>query len=573
MAAVTYRALVVDDEEPIRKLIAMALRKAGYVCELAADGDEAAQLAAKSRFDVVVTDLKMPNKNGHTLALELIQREEDRPLIVVYTGVIEPRLAKDLLGRGVDDILYKPLDFSVLAAKVTTLVERRSALRDAKHPQTRTGEAAKSNPAAEFSANGPITLPQLNAKLSELSTILPVSKTAIDVYHMTRGDDWEVPQISAAIQRDASLAAEVLRLANSGQYTQSGRRLVDLDEAVLRIGQNRIGELALTSNLLAALTPGMLPWLDLELTWKRSMAAGIAVESLVEMGCHRAIDEGLLLSSIMQPLGRVALGMLFPKLYEAMLRNCGSTGSTLQEEERNMFPTTHTEVMAHLLATWRIAANVFLPLKFSLDDYSALARLSEPTRTRAELVKVAIVLGRLAVGRWEAWDVVQLPPARVLKRLRVSDIGQIVRQTRYELNQLAEFRPGRTAKSKKTKPPVEVRRVAYCNVSQDKDDSFAELLPSLGFEPQQWPVDGLQEVVQPCIINCLATPAARFAARGGSGNTVIVSDEDDRDVYSCLAPTIALPNSFVRMRDFLQKELLKQGSDHVGAAKQCLVNN
>ena len=304
----------------------------------------------------------------------------------------------------------------------------------------------------------------MNAKLAELSTVLPVSKTALDVYHMTRGDEWQVSQIAAAIQRDGSLAAEVLRIANSSLYNRSGRRLIDLDEAVLRIGQNRVGELALTSNLLAALTPGMLPWLDMELTWKRSMAAGIVVESLVEMGSHRDIDEGLLLGAIMQPLGHVALGMLFPKLYEVMIRNCGRTRSTLQEEERNMFPTSHAEVMAHLLSTWRIAANVFLPLKFSLDDYTALAQLSEPTRTRAELVKVAIVLGRLAVGRWEAWDAVQLPPPRMLKHLRLKDIQDIIRQTRSELAQLADFCPSGKAAVEK----VEIlgrgspRRILQC---------------------------------------------------------------------------------------------------------------
>ncbi len=377
MAAVTHRALVVDDEEPIRKLVAISLRKMGYQCELAADGEEAARLSAKSKFDVVVTDLKMPNKNGHALALDLLQTE-GRPLIVVYTGVIEPRLAKDLLARGVDDILYKPLDFGVLAAKVSALVERRSSA-DAVQQESSHGKQTSSNETTQNSPTGPINFAQLNAKLAELSTVLPVSKTALDVYHMTRGDDWQVPQIGAAIQRDGSLAAEVLRIANSALYNRSGRRLIDLDEAVLRIGQNRIGELALTSNLLAALTPGMLPWLDAELTWKRSMAAGIIVESLVEMGAHRDIEEGLLLSAIMQPLGRVALGMLFPKLYEVMIRNCGHTGATLQEEERNMFPTSHAEVMAHLLSTWRIAANVFLPLKFSLDDYTA-RRCSSPNR-------------------------------------------------------------------------------------------------------------------------------------------------------------------------------------------------
>jgi DNA-binding response OmpR family regulator len=571
MAAVTHRALVVDDEAPIRKLVAISLRKMGYQCELAADGEEAARLSAKSKFDVVVTDLKMPNKNGHALALDLLQQQE-RPLIVVYTGVIEPRLAKDLLARGVDDILYKPLDFGVLAAKVSALVERRSPA-DADQYESKSGKRASSTDAAQNSPTGPISFSQLNAKLAELSTVLPVSKTALDVYHMTRGDDWQVSQIGAAIQRDGSLAAEVLRIANSSLYNRAGRRLINLDEAVLRIGQNRIGELALTSNLLAALMPGMLPWLDAELTWKRSMAAGIIVESLVEMGGHGDIEEGLLLSAIMQPLGRVALGMLFPKLYEVMIRNCGQTGVTLQEEERNMFPTSHAEVMAHLLSTWRIAANVFLPLKFSLDDYTALAKLSEPTRTRAELVKVAVVLGRLAVGRWESWDVVQLPPARVLKHLRLKSIQDVIGQTRSELNQLADFCPSGQTAAKKAKTAAEVRPVAYCNVSDRDDDLLVELLPSLGFEPQICPVDALNEITQPCIINCLSSPAARFAARGATSNTVIVSNEDDREVYACLAPTIALPNSYARLRDFLRNETNKQATEKIGAAKPCLVKN
>ena len=93
-----------------------------------------------------------------------------------------------------------------------------------------------------------------------------------------------------------------------------------------------------------------------------------------------------------------------------MVAECGQTGAALQEIERQMFPATHTDVMAQLLADWRLAPEVFIPLKFSLDDYSSIARLLEPMRTKAELVKVAILLGRLAVGRWESWDFVRFPP-------------------------------------------------------------------------------------------------------------------------------------------------------------------
>jgi hypothetical protein len=238
-----------------------------------------------------------------------------------------------------------------------------------------------------------------------------------------------------------------------------------------------------------------------------------------------------------------------------------------------MFPTNHAEVMAHLLSSWRIAANVFLPLKFSLDDYAALAQLSEPTRTRAELVKVAILLGRLAVGRWESWDVVQLPPPCVLNRLRLKSIQDVVRQTRDELDQLPDIHTSGQAASKKSKTKVAVRPIAYCNVAERDDDLLAELLPSLGFEPQIRPVNCLNEVTQPCIINCLSTPAARFAARGADSNTVIVSNEDDREIYACLAPTIALPSSYARIREFLRNELKKKATEPFEATNSSMIKN
>ena len=42
---------------------------------------------------------------------------------------------------------------------------------------------------------------------------------------------------------------------------------LDMDEAVMRIGQKRVGELALSINALSAVTPTMIPWMDLDLTW------------------------------------------------------------------------------------------------------------------------------------------------------------------------------------------------------------------------------------------------------------------------------------------------------------------
>jgi HD-like signal output (HDOD) protein/DNA-binding response OmpR family regulator len=551
MALERHRALIVDDEEQVRNLVARALGKEGFECDVVVDGYHALRIAATSRYDVVVTDLKMPNKNGHALALEMLQ-QESRPLIVVHTGVVEPRLTKDLLIRGVDDILFKPIDYAFLAAKVKGMVERRPrSTNGANNIVQHSQDAATQGPLHEDSKDAPLSLSKLNAKLAELSTVLPVSNSAVDVYEMTRSDNWELSQIAAAIQRDASLATEVLRLSNSSFYNRSESRIVSLDQAVLRIGQNRVGELALAANALAALTPTILPWMDLELVWKRSMAAGIAIESLVELGGHQKIEEGLLLSAIMFPLGRIALGMMFPKHYESMVETCNQTGEALREQERRLFPTSHTMIMAQLLASWRIAPDVFVPLKFALDDFSALSRFAEPTRTRTELVKVAIMLGRLALDRWENWDLVQFPTSRVLKRLRIRDVGKIVQQTRSDLSKLADFHPGGVATNQQTTKSSVERAVAYCNPSENEVDLLIELLPSMGLQPKACTIDELRNSKEASIVNGLGMASARFAGDGDWNSTLFITDHEHGEIAEQFPHTAALPNSYGRFRDAL----------------------
>src|SRR5688572_5602269 len=120
-----YRALIVDGNLPIQRLTALALQQNGFECECTGDGLLASQLVRQSTFDVVVTELRIPNKHGHALTLELLE-QRPRPVIVIHTGFKEPRLVKDLLLRGVDDVVFKPLDFALLAAKVYALVQRRN---------------------------------------------------------------------------------------------------------------------------------------------------------------------------------------------------------------------------------------------------------------------------------------------------------------------------------------------------------------------------------------------------------------------------------------------------------------
>jgi two-component system, cell cycle response regulator CpdR len=66
--AATSRILVVDDEEPIRKFLFVILERAGYAVRTAASGHEAIDLCEKESFDLMLSDVMMPQMNGHELA-------------------------------------------------------------------------------------------------------------------------------------------------------------------------------------------------------------------------------------------------------------------------------------------------------------------------------------------------------------------------------------------------------------------------------------------------------------------------------------------------------------------------
>ena len=118
--------------------------------------------------------------NGHRLATRLLELDP-RPLIVIHTSVIEPRLAKDLLARGVDDILFKPFDFGVLAAKVRSLVDRQLSVKSSGTDRRESSAPKKvemPRPVNETPPPvDPVSLANIESRLEGLSRILPISRS------------------------------------------------------------------------------------------------------------------------------------------------------------------------------------------------------------------------------------------------------------------------------------------------------------------------------------------------------------------------------------------------------------
>jgi len=122
--------LVVDDEEIIRDSLTFILKKEGFTVRDAANGKLALDLIRANSFDIVITDLEMPEMKGIEL-LEHITHLAPETLVLIITayGSIETAIAA--LRKGAVDYILKPVEFDELLVKLKRLIaDRRLAIEN-----------------------------------------------------------------------------------------------------------------------------------------------------------------------------------------------------------------------------------------------------------------------------------------------------------------------------------------------------------------------------------------------------------------------------------------------------------
>jgi two-component system CheB/CheR fusion protein len=105
------RILVVEDAPDIREVFGLLLRSEGARVDCAANGREAFDLASRRRFDVVLSDLGLPDIPGDVLIRELLAKSSQDTRVMVVTGYGEPFVSR-ARQAGADVVFTKPVEWS-----------------------------------------------------------------------------------------------------------------------------------------------------------------------------------------------------------------------------------------------------------------------------------------------------------------------------------------------------------------------------------------------------------------------------------------------------------------------------
>jgi DNA-binding response OmpR family regulator len=432
-----YRALVVDDEVVARRMLAMALKQEGFVCDTACDGLHAMNLMGERKYDLIVTDLKMPNKHGHSLAVDILV-DCDRPVLIIHTSMDDPRLTKDLMARGVDDILYKPTNYATFATRAMFFVEKRCANQNS-------NTQCESNPKVAADQRPSMSEGQLNMSPRECSSAeqraisgepLPLPEAARKVYQLAMQDDIDTCSLAQAIEQDTGLAADLRWFGNCHHHNRSGKKLSDMPQIVTLLGHKRIAEIAQAACTRVVAINHQLPWVDVELVHKRCLVSGIVLDSLVIQGQHQSLSRGLLLCALLHPLENFARPTNDFTIHEQIV-------GEYHPKRESLINPTHVLVFQQDSRAWTEVqdhcenSDAVATLLSQLNSpFADVEMLPEPDRSRAGLVKLSNLLSQIAVNTLDPCDTDDTPPASLLQRLRIGTMADLLLSTSQFLSSL-----------------------------------------------------------------------------------------------------------------------------------------
>jgi two-component system, NtrC family, response regulator PilR len=124
-ASASARVLIVDDERSMRELLSIVLRRDGYNVQTAEDGASAVELLKRQRFDILITDIRMPQMNGVDLLREAKRIAPDI-VSIIMTAFASTDTAVEALRLGAADYVHKsPNAASELRLRVGRELERK----------------------------------------------------------------------------------------------------------------------------------------------------------------------------------------------------------------------------------------------------------------------------------------------------------------------------------------------------------------------------------------------------------------------------------------------------------------
>jgi putative nucleotidyltransferase with HDIG domain len=327
MAAVK-RILFVDDEpkvlEGLQRML-YPLRKEWHM-EFVCNGREALRRLAESEFQVLVTDMRMPEMPGPELLAE-VHRLHPQMVRIVLSGTADRGMALDSVALA-HQYLAKPCDAKTLRGTVDRALSLRVTLEN----------------------------PELRRLIASIHSLPSVPSLYLKVIELLKCPDSSAADIGRVIAQDLSMSAKVLQLVNSA-FFGIGRRIADPAEAVAYLGIDTVRSLVLTVSAFSQFEGKTHNGFCIEQLRDHSVAvASLAREIAKSLALAKAQVDDSFTGGLMHDVGKLVLACNFPDRYREIAQ--ASDARAARQAEIRIFGADHSAVGAYLLWLWGLPESV-----------------------------------------------------------------------------------------------------------------------------------------------------------------------------------------------------------------------
>jgi putative nucleotidyltransferase with HDIG domain len=216
----------------------------------------------------------------------------------------------------------------------------------------------------------------------------PFPQVAVRVLQLAQNENVQLHQLCDLISSDPAFASEVLTVSNSLLYAPRYPS-TSIVQAVAVLGANTLQGLCVTVGVRAYLGKAM-SYPAMRNLWRHNVACAITAQKLAE---GSTLDKEMAYTAgILHDIGRMALALLQPKGYAALLEAHQGNAATMLDVERKLFGWDHCETGRKLITDWKLPEH----LEPVVADHHQ-ARRADGKWDVAELVKVSCAMAS-AVG-------------------------------------------------------------------------------------------------------------------------------------------------------------------------------
>lgn len=356
--------LFVDDDSDIRqelKKLLQPLHK-DWNIEFAMSGKGALDLLSKSKFDVIVSDMHMPEMDGVEL-LGIVMEQYPEVVRIIFSRHSDK---ERILGsvKCTHQFLAKPCDSNTIKYTIERTCKLQNLLRNE-------------------------TLRKMVAGIKDLPS-LP-SLYGLIVKEM-QSPDASLKKVGYIISQDISMSAKILQLVNSA-YFGLPRKMTDPQQAAIYLGVETLKTIVLSSHVFSAFTEEAESCgFSLADMWRHSLMTGrLAKEIARAESADKESQEEALTAGVLHDIGKLIL-LKIPDQYKKILAFIEKSGCNFVEAEYAVLKTSHAELGAYLLGLWGIDDKIVETVAFHhnpsnlLEDL--LVMLSKPSKENADDTKL-----------------------------------------------------------------------------------------------------------------------------------------------------------------------------------------